>query len=91
MTKRQIWADREPIAGADFTDIGNFSESAVGDLALGFGPGILQGMHVVQTHVVQTDTPSASVIVRAGKIMVTDPSVGEYMELVDTDDSFRLT
>jgi hypothetical protein len=39
MTKRKIWGDREPIAGADLTDIGNYSESAVGDLTLGFGPG----------------------------------------------------
>jgi hypothetical protein len=33
-------------------------------------PGILAGMHVQQT-----TTPSASVIVKAGKVLVTDPSV----------------
>jgi hypothetical protein len=86
MTKRKIWGDREPIAGADLTDIGSYSESAVGDLALGFGPGILAGMHVQQT-----STPSASVIVKAGKVLVTDPGVGRPRLLdlqVDTALSF---
>jgi hypothetical protein len=71
MTKRRIWGDREPIAGADLTDIGNYTEGALGDLSLGFGPGILQGFGVTQT-----TTPSASVTVASGKVLITDPGVG---------------
>ena len=48
MTKRRIWGDREPIAGADLTDVGTYSKSGLGDLALGFGPGLLQGLLVVR-------------------------------------------
>lgn len=70
MTKRRIWGDREPISGSDLTDIGQYTESAVGDLAIGFGPGVLQGFTVNQTA-----TPSASVAVSGGKLLVTDPTV----------------
>ena len=68
MTKRRIWGDREPISGSDLTDIGQYTESSVGDLAI--GPGVLQGFTVRQTA-----TPSASVAVSGGKLLINDPTV----------------
>lgn len=83
--KRRIWGDRQPISGADLSDIGIYTEAALGNLGLTFSSGRLSGLTLSPTA-----PATASVLIAPGSALVYDAGVAR-MRLADLTESASLS